>query len=234
MSVLATLPPRPWFYHYANPFLRWLFWLTTRVDIRGLENVPQKGGLIIAISHSSFLDPALLAAFTPRPDVVPMTKAEAFNIPILGFLLRLYGAFPVRRGQADVSAFKMALTILNSQAVMIIAPEGHRSETGVLQKGREGAILLSLRSGAPILPVGVWGGKKYWSSLMRFRRAPVHCRIGKPVLPVANSKPTRADLERMSDELMLKIAELMPRELHGYYADALDQPINYLQMYQAR
>lgn len=235
MSGMTELPPRPWFYHVANPLLRTLLRLLTRVDMRGFENVPSEGGLVIAISHSSFLDPVLLVAFTPRKAVVPMTKIEAFDYPILGGLLRLYGAFPVRRGQVDLTAFKTALLILNSGAAMVIAPEGHRSEDGALQKSREGAILLSLRTGAPILPVAVWGGKAFWKSLARLRRAPLHCRIGAPVMPVRNgAKPTRENIERMADELMIKIAEQMPPELHGYYAGALNQPITQLEPYRVR
>ncbi|MBI5300837.1 MAG: 1-acyl-sn-glycerol-3-phosphate acyltransferase [Chloroflexi bacterium] len=234
MSMPPGLPPRPWFYYVANPLLRTLLRMLTRVDIHGFENVPPKGGLVVAISHSSFLDPVLLAAFTPRKDVVPMAKVEAFDYPILGALLRWYGAFAVRRGEADMAAFKMALRVLNGGAVVVIAPEGHRSETGALQKGREGAIMLSLRTGAPILPVAVWGGKAFWSSLSRLRRAPLHCRIGKPVLPVVTgAKPTREGMGKMSDELMVKIAELMPPELHGYYTGALAHPIHHLELYRA-
>jgi 1-acyl-sn-glycerol-3-phosphate acyltransferase len=234
MMDTTNLPPRPWFYHVANPLLRTLFHLLTRVDLQGFENVPQEGGLVIAISHSSFLDPVLLVCFTPRKAIVPMTKIEAFDYPILGVLLRWYGAFPVRRGEVDLAAFKTALRILNGGAAMVIAPEGHRSEDGALQKSREGAILLALRTGAPILPVAVWGGKAFWTSLARLRRAPIYCRIGQPVMPITNgTKPTRENIGRMADELMIKIAEQMPHELHGYYADALHQPITQLAPYRA-
>ncbi|HEX7588374.1 MAG TPA: lysophospholipid acyltransferase family protein, partial [Anaerolineae bacterium] len=159
---------RPWFYYFGNWFLRHFFPLILRVDIRGVENVPPEGGLIVAISHSNFLDPLLAGAYTPR-DVIPMAKIEAFNIPVIGLIVKWYGAFPVRRGEADMSAFKTALRLLQGGQAVVMAPEGHRSESGALQQGREGAIMLSLRTGAPILPVAVWGGKSLWENLAHLR-----------------------------------------------------------------
>lgn len=209
--------------------LRLVFRLILRVDIRGLERVPRKGPLIIAISHSSFLDPLLAGAFLPR-DVTPMAKIEAFSIPVVGLIVRLYGAFPVRRGEVDLAAFKTALQILQSGSAMVIAPEGHRSENGALQQGREGAIMLSLRSGAPILPVAVWGGKPLWKNLARLRRTPMWFYVGEPVIPVATgAKPTRERMSDMSDELMIRIAEMMPLEMRGYYADLSRFKSHYLQ-----
>jgi 1-acyl-sn-glycerol-3-phosphate acyltransferase len=102
---------------------------------------------------------------------------------------------------------------------MVMAPEGHRSESGALQQGREGAIMLSLRTGAPILPVAVWGGKAFWKNLARLKRTSMWFHVGEPVLPVVmGTKPTREQMAQMSDELMFCIADMMPPEIHGYYA----------------
>ena len=212
-----TMRTRPWFYYLANRVLRVVFDIILRVELRGLENVPRDGALIVAISHSSFIDPVLMGVYLPR-EVVPMAKIEAFDIPILGACIRWYGAFAVRRGEVDVRAFKNALQVLRGQVAMVIAPEGHRSETGALQRGREGAIMLSLRSGAAMLPVAVSGGKPLWKNLAHLRRTEMKIFVGEPVLPTV-SKPTRDQTTEMSDELMLRIAALMPRELHGYYRD---------------
>ncbi len=220
---------RPWFYYFGNWFLRMAFRLLLRVDIRGLEKVPREGPLVVAISHSSFIDPLLAGAYIPR-DVTPMAKIEAFSLPVLGLIVRWYGAFPVRRGEVDLSAFKTALKILQSGEAMIIAPEGHRSESGALQQGREGAIMLSLRSGAPILPVAVWGGKALWRNLARLRRTPTWFYVADPVLPgPVGSKPTREAIAAMSDELMMRIGEMMPQEMRGYYANRSLGQRTYLQ-----
>jgi 1-acyl-sn-glycerol-3-phosphate acyltransferase len=216
-ALRKTMRTRPWFYYLANRVLRVVFDIILRVEMRGVENLPRDGALIIAISHSSFIDPVVIGVYLPR-DVVPMAKVEAFEYPILGACIRWYGAFTIRRGEVDVRAFKNALEILRGKIALVIAPEGHRSETGALQRGREGAIMLALRSGAAILPVAVWGGKPLWKNLARLRRTEMKVFIGKPVAPTVQ-KPTRDQITEMSDELMLRFAAQMPRELHGYYRD---------------
>jgi 1-acyl-sn-glycerol-3-phosphate acyltransferase len=196
--------------------MRLVFGIILRVDLRGLENIPPTGPVVFGISHSSFIDPLIAGAYAPR-DVVPMAKTEVFRLPIIGLIVRLYGAFPVRRGEVDMKAMKTALRVLHSGYGLIIAPEGHRSESGALQQGREGAIILSLRSGAPILPVAVWGGKLFWKNLMRLRKTDIMYYVDKPVIPAVMPKATREQVSAMSDELMLLIAAMMPPEIQGYY-----------------
>lgn len=227
---MGGYPKRPWFYYLSNWALRLVFRILFRMDIRGLENVPREGPVIFAISHSSFLDPVVIGPHISR-DVVPMAKIEAFNMPVVGLVIKLYGAFPVRRGEVDMTAVKTALKVLHSGQCLIIAPEGHRSETGALQQGRDGAIILALRSGAPILPVAVWGGKKFWKNIVRLRRTDFMYYIGKPVTPIIKHKATREQISAMSDELMLLIAELMPPEIHGYYAGWSQPATRLLQPY---
>ncbi|MBI4791065.1 MAG: 1-acyl-sn-glycerol-3-phosphate acyltransferase [Chloroflexi bacterium] len=223
---------RPWFYYFSNAALRLIFRIILRLDVRGLENVPRDGPLIIAISHSSFLDPLLAGAYTPR-DVTPMAKSEAFGLPVIGWIVRAYGAFPVRRGEVDIGAFKTALQILSAGGAMVIAPEGHRSESGDLQKGREGAIMLSLRSGAPILPVAVWGGKAIWKNLSRLRRTEMKLYVGEPIIPAAiGAKPTRERMADMAHELMVRIASMMPPEVRGYYSDLSQFKTQHMQPYR--
>ncbi len=232
-EVTLVMRTRPWFYYFANWFLRAFFRLATRVEIRGLDLVPRDGPLIVAISHSSFLDPLFAGAFIPR-DLTPMAKIEAFHVPVIGWWVKWYGAFPVRRGEADLSAFKTALKILLGGGAIIIAPEGHRSESGALQRGREGAIMLSQRSGAAILPVAVWGGKPFWKNILRLRRTEIKFFIGEPVLPgVLETPPSRDELAEMADELMYRIAEMMPPEVRGYYSDLSKYTPKYLKPYRA-
>jgi 1-acyl-sn-glycerol-3-phosphate acyltransferase len=226
-----SFPRRPRFYHFGNWVLRFVFRIILRVELRGLTNIPRAGPVIMAISHSSFLDPLIAGAYSPR-DVVPMAKIEAFNLPVIGLIIRSYGAFPVRRGEVDLTAVKTALRVLQSGYALIIAPEGHRSESGFLQQGREGAIILALRSGAPILPVAVWGGKSFWKNLSHFRRTEMKFFVGKPVLPNVDGKSNRDQVNGMSHELMLRIAEMMPPELRGYYTHWSGPTSGYLKPFE--
>jgi 1-acyl-sn-glycerol-3-phosphate acyltransferase len=209
---------RPWFYYFITPILRFLIRVALRLDMRGFDNVPRDGGFIIAISHSSFVDPVVVGVSMGR-DVAPMAKVEALDYPILGGLIRMYGAFPVRRGEVDITAVKTALRLLQENIGLIIAPEGHRSDTGNLQQGREGAIILALRSGKPILPVAVWGGKPIAKNLLRLRRTDYCVRVGRLVSPRLDEKAKREQISIMSDELMYYIAEMMPKNIRGYYSE---------------
>ncbi len=208
----------PWFHYFANAAMRALFPLVLKLDIQGLERTPHQGGLIIATNHTVFLDPVLVSAHL-RPDVLPMAKAEVFKFPS-GLIFYGYGAFPVRRGEADLSALKRSLQILHENHVMLISPEGTRTKSGVLENAHEGIALIALKSGAPILPVALWGGKAFWQNLKRLRRTPVGMRVGEPLVLVPfKGKPTREMLRAITDELMYYIARLLPPEYRGRYAD---------------
>ncbi len=205
------------------------FRIFTRVDIRGLDLVPKYSALITAMNHTSFLDPLLVISLLGR-NVIPMAKVELFSTPFIGWWAKWYGAYAVRRGEADVSAFKMSLQILKNGGVINIAVEGHRSETGKLLRGREGAIIIAHRADAPILPVAIWGSRDLKHNIGRLRRTDIHIRIGKPVVVVLSNKPSRNELAQATDELMAYIAEMMPTELRGYYANALRTEV-YLRPY---
>ncbi len=217
----------PWFHYFANAAMRAIFPLVLKLDIQGLERAPQQGGMIVATNHTVFLDPVLVSAHL-RPDVLPMAKIEAFKLPF-GLIFSGYGAFPVRRGEADLSALKRSLLILHENHAMLISPEGHRSESGALQNAHEGIALIAVKSGAPILPVALWGGKVFWHNLARFRRTPVGMRVGEPLVLVPfKGKPTREMLRAITDELMYYIARLLPPEYRGRYADVENVVPRYL------
>jgi 1-acyl-sn-glycerol-3-phosphate acyltransferase len=137
----------------------------TRVHVEGLEHVPTSGPLILASNHISNADPPLIATWlTPalgRP-VHWMAKAEALEWPVAGWFMRQNGAFGIRRGAADTEAFRLAKSVLDDGRVLGAFPEGTRSPTGALQHAKDGVTLLALRTGAPILPIGVSGTDRFW------------------------------------------------------------------------
>lgn len=212
----------PWFSYFANWLLRnVLFPLFTRVEIRGLENIPRTGPLIVAINHINFIDPILTGAYFPR-DLEMMSKIENFHLPLFGWVVKAYGAFPIRRGEGDIEAIKHALRILHTSRALLMAPEGTRSGT-VLKAGHNGVALLAARSGAPVIPIGISGQEHFWQNLKHLQRTPIRASIGVPFfLDAGTRKPSREVMQAMTEELMGRLAAELPPEYRGQYGAARD------------
>ena len=208
-----------WTRRFCNSGLRLLFRVLLKLEIVGLENVPSDGPLILMISHTNFLDPLLAGAWMPR-EVVMMSKVENFSYPIVGIVLRLYGAFPVRRGEVDRQAIRDSLEVLDNGEVLLMAPEGTRSGHGRLQKGHDGMTFIALRADAPILPMAVIGGERFWTNLRKLRRTPVKVVMGKVFrFSPERERIRRATMSKMTEEAMYQLASLLPPECRGVYSD---------------
>ncbi|MPZ50681.1 MAG: 1-acyl-sn-glycerol-3-phosphate acyltransferase [Dehalococcoidia bacterium] len=190
------------------------------LKVVGLENLPLSGPLVIASNHLNDADPGILSTRIPRR-IVYMTKDELFRVPVLAQFLRAFGAFPVRRNEADLSALRHANEALKQGLALCIFPEGRRSgHQARLQKAWPGAALVALRNDAPVTPVAITGSQRLglpWMFLRPIPRARVTLTIGRPFnLP----KPQRLNAEAAqagTTLIMQKIAALLPPEYRGYY-----------------
>ncbi|HET7678312.1 MAG TPA: lysophospholipid acyltransferase family protein [Candidatus Limnocylindrales bacterium] len=216
--MAAARPRLPLVFRALNR-LMWLGLrlIGTRVVVEGAEHIPDAPGVIVAFNHLSITDPPIVSITLERlagRRVRFMAKAEAFEQPVVGPLMAAYGGFPVRRGRADREAYRAALEVLRAGEWLGLAPEGTRSRTGTLGEPKPGAVLLAMRAGAPVLPIGVAGTEQVWPvgrRLPRFGQR-VTLRIGEPWL-VERS----ADAEAASEELMRRIAALLPAHYRGRY-----------------
>ena len=152
-------------------FITSIFWLYFKVffnlKVNGLENLPQ-GAAIIAPNHASYLDPPLLAGVIPE-EAGFLARENLFRHPLLGRFIRMLNAHPIKRGEGDLAAFKLMIRILESGKKLVIFPEGTRTPDGKLSKLQNGAALLALRKGVPLVPVRLDGTYKAWP---RYRRWP--------------------------------------------------------------
>lgn len=186
----------------------------------GHEHLPPKGQpFVLIVNHVKWHDILVVAGSIPLTHIPYwLAKSELFK-PVLGWWLRNMQAISVKRGQSDSAALDAAVASLKQNHVMIVFPEGHRSGTGKLQKGRGGAVRMALRAGVPIVPVAIHGVEKGIG-------APITITYGKAWQPVSKSGVINIDPDEMTaltDEMMCHIAELLPNKYHGYYAEMMQQ-----------
>lgn len=210
---------RLWFRRVVKPIIRFLIWLLLRMEVRGLEHIPSEGAVILAISHTNFLDPVLMMAVCLRP-LEAVSKLENLRLLFFGPLIWLYGVISIRRGEVDREALSAAIELLRRGEVLLIAPEGTRSGVGRLQKGRGGLAYIAARADALIVPVGIIGVEGFWRNLVRLRRTPVQMALGQPFRFAARGRQLdRRALAQMTDEAMYQLAATLPPERRGRYAD---------------
>jgi 1-acyl-sn-glycerol-3-phosphate acyltransferase len=163
--------------------IRFLFALFGRLRIEGAGNVPRTGGVILAPNHVSASDWPCIGVACPR-ELRWMAKAELFDLPVIGPFCKLYHSFPVHRGTADRASLRLAEHILRQGHALVIFPEGQVSEDGLLQPFKHGMALVALRTGVPVVPVGLLGTERlvpYGSSIPRPVWKPVRIRFGHPL-----------------------------------------------------
>jgi len=222
------------FQRFANVVLRLVMKLLLDCEVEGLDNLPEEGPLIACQNHMISIDTVVGAAFIKR-EIVGMSKVENYHVPVLSTLFRAYGTFPVRRGEVDRQALRTALRVLKQGKVLMAAPEGTRSKTNALQKGKDGLSYIAVRSGAPIIPVAISGQEKFWHQLRRLRRTRVKVVFGKPfVFEPSEGRLTREQLTQMTHEMMYRIAALLPEAYRGYYSDLSAATEEYLRPYDGR
>jgi 1-acyl-sn-glycerol-3-phosphate acyltransferase len=206
-------------------FLRWLLRvvgipLLAKVDsVEGVENVPTKGSAIIMINHVSFIDPFVVADPLPR-NFVALAKVEVYDYPIVGIVPKLLGVIPVKRDEFDRNAVQSCLEVLRAGEMILMAPEGTRGPD--LRQGREGVAYLASRSGAPVVPVAVYGTEGFPALRFtkRWRGSGGHIRFGRPFRYKAELRRSKAQtLRQMTDEAMYVLAAMLPEDRRGYYAD---------------
>jgi 1-acyl-sn-glycerol-3-phosphate acyltransferase len=205
-----------WLVRVVRYTLRRLAELTTTVTCEGLENVPATGPCIIASNHLSLWDVLMMGIYLPRHPFF-MAKRELYRIPVLSYLIRLAGTFPVNRGERDMWALKQAERVLAAGQMLYIFPEGtRRGRTGQLGRGKVGAVLFALRYQVPLVPAAIWGTQHIRPGFRNMNK--ISLRVAPPldVAAIAGPPPhDRAVLRDLTVALMEQISAMLPPEAHS-------------------
>jgi 1-acyl-sn-glycerol-3-phosphate acyltransferase len=209
-----------------RPSLRFVakkvFPLIADIEIRADRELLNKGSCMIATNHLGRLDSILAYHLLDNNDIIqPFTDKYRDKLLYRFFAWWMQMTW-LTRGQADMKAIKEFITRLRKGGVMVIAPEGTRSKTASLLKGESGVIFIAAQAGAPIIPVAVTGTedavvKSRWK---RFQRLHITLTAGEPfILPPMKGADREHLMHEATDEVMCRIAALLPESYRGYYKD---------------
>jgi len=202
-----------------------------RVDDSQWQKIPMEGPYIMAVNHINFLEmPLMHTHLLPRP-MTGFVKADGWENPFFRWIFELWGAIPLRRGEADMAAVRAGLSALDEGKILAITPEGTRTGDGRLQQGHPGIVTMALKAQVPILPVVYYGHEELWSNIYRLRRTDFHINVGQPfTLDSGGARVSKEVRRQMADEIMYQLAKLLPAQNRGYYADlakASEEYLNY-------
>jgi 1-acyl-sn-glycerol-3-phosphate acyltransferase len=194
--------------------------LLTRWQVKGRENVPSQGPLLVVANHLNLADPAIIAVSLGRKTIF-MAKEELFQSRFSRYFVSNSGAFPVHRGQLDRKAMRQAKRVLDEGLALVMFPEGTRSNNTRLQPAFPGSALIALRNNTPILPVGISGTERIKGTTWLFRRPQLTVNIGHPFrLPAVDGKLSKTELTELTNLMMGRIEELLPAEYRGNFVEA--------------
>jgi 1-acyl-sn-glycerol-3-phosphate acyltransferase len=234
MVTLATNYPllrnrRNPLYHAFNLLCKVVFSITCRIDRKEFNRIPMQGPLILVGNHINFLEvPVLFPFLQPRP-ITGFAKSENWQRPFSRWMFGMWGAISIRRGEADLNAFRQAEEAVEAGMIFAISPEGTRTR-GSLVKGHPGVVLLAVRTGAPILPVVHFGGENYWKNLKRLRRTDFNTVVGNQFkIRIDRNNLSRVAREEITDQIMYQLSALLPPAYRGVYSDFSQAHDDYLE-----
>ena len=206
-------------YYRQNKIIYWVTHFGFRIyaklflelKVEGAENIPTEGGAIIAPNHLSYYEPPLIAVSILKRTIYFMGKESLLKKPVTGWLLKVVGTFPVRRGEADIKALKIAVRLLKSGEAVLIFPEGKRGDGIKLLEAMPGIGGIACMSGVPVIPVLITGSNK----IHLFRKSKAMVKIGKPLYYGRERKKGREGYREFGREIMSSIEKL---DTDGFYS----------------
>ena len=209
---------------FVTGIVRFLLKFLCVADSTEAATVPVSGPGILIVNHINFLEVPLLYCLFRRSRPVGIVKRETWDNPVLRILADAWGAIPIKRHGVDRMAMELASAALRAGRILIIAPEGTRSGSGKMGRGFAGVVTLAVKCGVPLIPLAHFGGERFWDNVRNFRRTRVTFRAGRPFRLIADYRTmSRTVRLRLADEVMERLAVLLPEEYRGVY-EGKDDP----------
>jgi len=202
----AALKGAGWTYTFVRILVSLPTLLIWRVRTIGRENVPKDGPLILAPNHFSQMDHFFVGLYLRRR-IRFLAKSQMFGPPLLTYIYKVGGVIPIRRGQHDEKAFETSFEVLGQGEMLLIYAEGGRSRSGELGEPKPGVGRLALESGAPVVPVAVFGsaGVRRWK---RFRFPAITVQFGEPLVFAKEAAPSRERQQEVATEIFARVREM--------------------------
>jgi 1-acyl-sn-glycerol-3-phosphate acyltransferase len=196
--------------------------IIARIETVGFDSPSIGQGCVIAVNHIGRLDAALPYYVLDRPDIIMVVAEKYEKYAIFRWLVKITNGIFIDRYNADIRAIRETLRRLKQGQLLTITPEGTRSKTGNLIQAKPGGIYLAWKAGLPILPVAITGTEDaiVKDRLKHFKRLNIRAVAGQPfMLPAAEGKDRDALMQKYTDEVMCRIAALLPPGRRGFYAE---------------
>jgi 1-acyl-sn-glycerol-3-phosphate acyltransferase len=206
--------------------LRWLirslFNLVARVEVTGYEYLPKEGSFVIATNHLGIVDAPIAFHALDRWDMFVMIAEKWEKVALFRFLGRYFNFIFIDRFNPDIKALRRVIQLMEENNILVIAPEGTRSRVGSLIEAKPGVSYLATKLNRPILPVALTGteDKAFFGNLKRLRRAHITVTAGPAfTLPPLPREDREEALKKYTDEIMCRIAAILPEQYRGFYAE---------------
>ena len=196
--------------------------LGTTITYLGMENIPARGGAVVAINHTSYVDflPAGLAGRKRRRWIRLMPKAEMQKVGIVNFVIKHTGAIPVNR-EAGAAAYAEAVRVLQAGEVVGVYPEGTISRSFELKEFKSGTARMALEAQVPIVPMIIWGTQRMWTKdhpkRLGRNKIPIIVRAGTPLPPTGAPAELDAALRTSMTALLHEVQEQYPHPPGAYW-----------------
>lgn len=200
--------------------------MLAKLEIAGAENVPASGACLVVFNQLSLLDTPLIRIAVPRGDAAGLVAWEYSRNRFFRFMVEQGGGIWIERRTGDRGALEAALRVLRRGWVVAISPEGRRSRSGGLERGKPGVASLAYRAGCPIVPAAIVNMDQIATRARKLRRTEVSVRFGEPMrLPPLQPGDRKRQRQMAVDEIMYRLASLLPPRYRGVYADGVDLSI---------